>query len=226
MSKIFMRKLWECTFENKVVVSDPCYEKNNGFNLEVSVLPGIYELYQKVRDTEIQEKYSEEILTLTVIKKDSWLDADYKKRNTISLGNASVDSGQMSIINSSTYPKTKEENGSFDNKESFYGKCCSLTLNWYDEANKYWSAKNLIKNLNDKINDWNLSNEDLSFYKKTLEEAEKKLLEIEKKNIPYLQGGIIENKGVVSSTLSGDGDYPVLWTKNNKGEIVAIDVIF
>lgn len=45
----------------------------------------------------------------------------------IPLGMIGVDSGQAGVFDSEVYPKGMST-GEYDNKESFYGRCCELTL--------------------------------------------------------------------------------------------------
>ena len=227
MINYVMRKLGELNFEDgKIIVADPCYfQSEEPYTAKIDIALGVYEVYQKTEDN--QKKFHiDRIKALTIIKKDSWLNPDYRERDSETIVRGLyVDSGQMSIVKEAFYPKLKEDVWNYNDSDKFYGKCCDITLKGYDYMAKWYELLKILEKIEETIEDEKDDNKRKMLLEQ-LEDSKNKLKELENKAVPYLQWWLIDNIWVVSSTADGDGYYGVKGTLNEKKEIIAIDIIF
>lgn len=114
------------TFEIKtteVKVTDPCYEIVCMVNATVKdVLPGKYVAISHISN---RDGWGERITELVAVH-ESQINLDLSKRWKWE-NQCGVDSGQLGIFDKAEYPKG-DTTGEYDDKDSFYGKCCTLTL--------------------------------------------------------------------------------------------------
>lgn len=142
----------------KVFVCDPCYDISIATQYELNnIKNGTWNLSIVKKDI---------IKSMTV----RHIESNYELNNFKYIFSSGVDSGQLGIFDIEIYPKI-EDTGDINNKDSFYGKCCDITLS-------------------------------------------------------NVGAGIVDFKGVVSSSGYGDGCYEVAIAKNKNNEIIAIKVIF
>ena len=148
------------TFEvkgNSLVVSDPCYEYGLWCcNTLTNVLSGNYTASVIYSD-------DNRVATLQIIHNNYSNSRINYSRQELYSSDIGVDSGQAGFFDEEYYKEN--QGGEFDDKDSFYGKCCDLTLS-------------------------------------------------------EIQGGVIDNKGTVSSSGYGDGCYPLYVIRNEDGKVV------
>ena len=103
---------------NKLRISDPCYDKDSWFTgLIDDIRKGDWEVHVKTINNRVAELSAYHTnIKRTTLKKSKWVEQD------IEIG---IDSGQCIICDDEFYPK--EDKGSYDDDNSFYGKCCNLT---------------------------------------------------------------------------------------------------
>ena len=107
--------------KNKVIISDPCYSRRSKFMTEQdNMLEGDYNYYVEELTDENRIK-SIEIVHSKYKRPKKW-----KYKNNL----VGVDSGQAGIFCDSIYPEG--DTGEVDT-DSFYGKCCDLTMQNYEE---------------------------------------------------------------------------------------------
>lgn len=106
-------------FGSKVIVSDPCYHYGTWCTSTVEILPGEYRYGVKKQNI---PGWGVRVESISIIHKDynnvNW------KLTTADIG---VDSGQCGIFD---YETNKDiiGTGEYDQKDTFYGKACTLTL--------------------------------------------------------------------------------------------------
>lgn len=100
--------------EDRLHISDPSYEYESGYVLE-NVLPGDY-----IASIDIMD---DRVAFLRIIHKDYQGNFYEYELETSDIG---VDSGQAGIFNDFYYKEN--EGGEFENYDTFYGKCCEITL--------------------------------------------------------------------------------------------------
>ena len=104
----------------KVVVSDPCYDRDVWCMVDdLAVKPGRYKTWSVLSD---ESSWGMRVAALVLIHED-FTEDDLKNWKSIecSIG---VDSGQCGIFDDSIYPQKKEP----QKFESFYKECCDITL--------------------------------------------------------------------------------------------------
>ena len=117
------KQLTNIELSSTVIVSDPCYERSGSWmgKLE-NVKPGTYTPTIKYgEDNRVKELH---ILIADKKRGAKWEKTDFA---------VGVDSGQAGIFCDSIYPEN--ETGEYDEKGSFYHKCCEATLG--DGYNKF-----------------------------------------------------------------------------------------
>ena len=141
-----------------LLLCDPCYKREYGEPLvqRIRVAPGIWEV-------------NAVLLGDRVAKLQANLKNSFPKTKQILTEEAGVDSGQFGFFDETIFPYN--DNRNYDDKDSFYGRCCKATL-----------------------------------------------------ESPYV--GIIDEKGVASSSGFGDGTYTVTIGRTLEGTIVDIIVEF
>jgi hypothetical protein len=113
------------TLSNKVIVSDPCYTRGiwctGTFD---NVKPGKYIPYL-IYGSEEGSRDDTRVYELAVVHESAdpifpaqWTEADFE---------VGVDSGQAGVFCDSLYP-VGENNGEYEEPNSFYGACCNATL--------------------------------------------------------------------------------------------------
>lgn len=119
-------KEWTCV-SGTVILSDPCYPK--------SYTEGRMKLSGKVNNIK-KGKWKVEVLedeetsrnTEIITYHESYkghIDSEKWKEFSFSV---CVDSGQAGIFDTDIYPDS-ESTGEYEDRKTFYGKCCELTLN-------------------------------------------------------------------------------------------------
>lgn len=107
--------LFEIT-SGKVCITDPCYTKKTWCSAwNIPVENGIWK-------AEVEEKHGR-IEKLICELKDAIINNLAEELISSIIG---VDSGQCGIFDQEKYPD--EGTGSFEDNETFYGKCCEITL--------------------------------------------------------------------------------------------------
>ena len=148
------------TFEvkgNSLVVSDPCYEYGLfGCSILTNVLSGNYTAYAIYSD-------DDRVATLQIIHENYSNSKINYFNGELYSSDIGVDSGQAGFFEEEYYKEN--QGGEFGDKDSFYGKCCDLTLS-------------------------------------------------------EVQGGIIDNRGIVSSSGYGDGSYSLYVIRNEEEKVV------
>ena len=141
-----------------LLLCDPCYKREYGKPSvqRIKVAPGIWEVNATF--------LSDNIATLQANLINS-----FPKTTQILTEDAGVDSGQFGFFDETIFPYN--DNRNYDDKDSFYGRCCKVTL-----------------------------------------------------EPPYV--GIVDEKGVASSSGFGDGSYTVIVGKTLDGLVVDISVEF
>jgi len=125
-TEVSVMKAGYIDLSGKVIVSDPCYDRNvlnNAHN--IGVKPGKYAAYITyssgfgfgVKVACIIAVHSEHIKLLQTGMNLELCNA-----------NIGVDSGQCGIFDDTIYPLDDEFTGEYDDENSFYGECCKITL--------------------------------------------------------------------------------------------------
>ena len=188
----------------KVMVSDPCYGLETWCQGVIeNVLRGEYVCKVGYSD---EDEYGTRVADIEVIHKSfSGKFLEYYPEEF----EVGVDSGQAGIFDYEYYKKYhKDRNEHKHVDEHWYARVCGIT--YTRKKNPYYKE----------FNDWG----DKEFFKKYAE-----YMHNTKINSPYLEkldGNIIDNLGIVSSSGYGDGGY-VCWTAHsNEGKVVGIRVEF
>jgi len=115
------------TFETKtstLLATDPCYENPTWCTTIIeNALPGKYLAKAIISNEGTWGERVKELIVVHESKVDNKLSSGWKWE-----GDCGVDSGQLGIFEKEEYPKG-DTTGEHDDKNSFYGKCCELTLN-------------------------------------------------------------------------------------------------
>ena len=126
------------TFEvtsGKIRVTDPCYDLTTPCVAEFKAENGTWE-YEIVTSNE--GIWGERVNKIRVLHKDyknSYTSNNITHNNNIIYDDIGVDSGQCGFFDAETYKKEYGKNphgGEYNNKSTFYGKCCALTSNEND----------------------------------------------------------------------------------------------
>lgn len=195
-----VKQLEDVTFSDKVVVSDPCYDRTVWCRGDLTVTPGVYETKLYYSD---EGDWGERVAKLGVYRKGAAETVDEKVADF----QVGVDSGQAGIFCDTVYPEG--ETGDWDGKGSFYDKVCELTIGeGYEDRSERARAKREIEELEDGTSVY------LSplLTEENREKAKQSLLErhrarLAQPEVPYWQGGTLDGKGLVSSSGYGDGGY-------------------
>lgn len=121
MNKII--ELGNITFSERVVISDPCYERDVWcMDDNVTVKPGEYRAYAVEKD---EKQFGIRIASLICIHRLEFenLEAALAKK-WCHFGNIGVDSGQAGIFDNFIYPMDKESESG-----AFFDECCDITVN-------------------------------------------------------------------------------------------------
>lgn len=115
--------------KNKVIISDPCYTRGTWCMTEQdNMLEGEYNCYVEESD---KKDWGVRIKSIEIVHEKYKRPKQWKFKNS-SVG---VDSGQAGIFCDSVYPE--EDTGEYGDLNSFYGKCCELTMQNYEEVRNY-----------------------------------------------------------------------------------------
>lgn len=114
--------LGDITLGKHVHISDPCYDRDVWCRAELrQVKPGTYRVYTVHNDGEGR------VQQLMLLQAEKYAHWQFFVR--WSMGESvGVDSGQLGVFDDSIYPKEKEKGTSYDDPNTFYGKCCLATL--------------------------------------------------------------------------------------------------
>lgn len=113
--KDLARKRFVCN--GQLVITDPCYSSGTWCALwNLKARPG--EWTAKVRITD-------EVPGRLEVRHPDFKDVGFLPWEFI--GKAGVDSGQLGVFAAHRYPTT-EETGEFNDLNTFYGRCCAMTL--------------------------------------------------------------------------------------------------
>ena len=115
------------TFEVKsttLLATDPCYDIPTWCTTTIeNMLPGKYLAKAIISNEGSWGERTKELIIVHESKVDNKLSSGWKWE-----GDCGVDSGQLGFFEKDLYPKG-ESTGEMDDKESFYGQCCTITLN-------------------------------------------------------------------------------------------------
>jgi len=118
MKKI--KELGTITLSGKVVVSDPCYDRDVWCMItDLAVKPGQYRAWVILSD---EKNWGERVAALIVVHEDS-LHEKIRLWQPVE-GTLGVDSGQCGIFDDSVYPC----DGDHPDGQSLYRECCKTTL--------------------------------------------------------------------------------------------------
>lgn len=123
--------------ENKVIISDPCYTRNNEYMSEQdNMLEGEYKCYIEESD---ELGWGIRVKSIEIVHSDYERPTEWQFKND----NIGVDSGQCGIFCDSIYPQG--ETGEYGDMDTFYGKCCELTSQNGEEVENYCALVRDIK---------------------------------------------------------------------------------
>lgn len=234
---------------NKVIVSDPCYDMGTWCQAIVDdVLPGKYNSH--VFKTDDTNAWGSMCTHIVAIHEDLMNTSTFKwigNKNFIG-----VDSGQAGIFCSSLYPQSGST-GEYGDINTFYGKCCNKTMEGYNELNDWYNVKGIVDVFNkgskkhiltdvhpvtgeivpwDYVYHYKLYNECKrdndsmeDYHHHYVKLYESFLSGKDPKKPEFPQYGIIDGKGIISSSGFGDGSYKLYTTKKNK-QVVGFVVDF
>jgi len=252
--------------KDKVIISDPCYKRGTWcMSEQCNMLDGNYNYYVE----EINTDWGDKVKSIEIVHENYKRPKKWKYKNSL----IGVDTGQAGIFCEEIFPKLEEERGNYGDINTFYGKCCNLTMQNYKEIQIVLDLKESIKR-NDfersliyyKNNQKSLESLEeylkyhkeqferfskLNIFKKSFEEEEENLVKNydEIKNTTYyierlkiyeeyqktgiipetpklIQYGIIDGRGIVSSSGFGDGIYCCYANFNKKGKCIGIKIKF
>jgi hypothetical protein len=103
---------------DKVMVTDPCYDRDTWCQGTLPALPGRWAAEMEVGD---RPGWGRRVHAIRAFHVDV-APRDVRKRAKFEVG---VDSGQAGIFDEARYPQ--DETGDYDDLESFYGRACSAT---------------------------------------------------------------------------------------------------
>ena len=107
--------------KNKVIISDPCYNRNTWCMTDQdNMLEGNYNYFV---DDINDEDWGNRIKSIEIIHENYERPKQWNYKNDL----VGVDSGQAGIFCDTIYPK-EEDTGKYNDLNSFYGKCCDATL--------------------------------------------------------------------------------------------------
>jgi hypothetical protein len=104
----------------KLFVTDPCYERGTwcAGTLD-NVSKGTWQAYAVMGDR------GNRVMQLSIRKKGTRGDIGAWNKENIDVG---VDSGQAGFFDVDHYPASKDVQGEYGEEDTFYGKCCKITL--------------------------------------------------------------------------------------------------
>lgn len=245
--------LGELLVNSKMVISDPCYTLKDKASAQISLKPGNYDVYLitgKPKNPFMSwdtDPYTFRNAELTIIHQNYNKDLDFKKLTSLS-----IDSGNMGIFNLDNYQKDLDQPLELKNKQiSFYREeLVSARLKYKKHLKESKSTdndnfKNVLKMFkNDKKKAIEFIKNSLAMDKSGIEYLKeiirKKNFDIYKDELfskefyeivcdqahSNIRAGIIEPYGVVSTTGYGDGSADVLVAKNDKNEVISVQLQF
>ena len=111
-----------------MIISDPCYEPGNFYQIEAKCLPGWYSCSVEAADLPV---WGKRITKITAIHEGYKFCTDRLDYDLCKSGRVAVDSGQMGIFDAKYY--LDHQDADYDNLDSWYRKVCNITLEG-DEA--------------------------------------------------------------------------------------------
>ena len=123
-SKTSIIRTGNIELSDKVVVSDPCYDRSVWcMETDIAVNPGTYATYIFKKD---EKRFGVRVAAIIAVHMDytESINKDWEPYDCC----VGVDSGQCGIFDDAVYPANEESGGNYDDEESFYGECCKLTL--------------------------------------------------------------------------------------------------
>jgi hypothetical protein len=115
-----VKELGRVTLSDKVVVSDPCYDRDVWcMQTDIPVKPGRYNVMILLSD---EKKWGTRVANLILIHEDH--QGSPQKDWKYVCSSIGVDSGQCGIFDDTIYPQSKDH----PDLEPFYTECCALTL--------------------------------------------------------------------------------------------------
>ena len=121
-------ELGRVKFDGCVIISDPCYEPGNFYQIEAKCLPGWYSCSVEAADLPV---WGKRITKITAIHEGYKFCTDRLDYDLCKSGRVAVDSGQMGIFDAKYY--LDHQDADYDNLDSWYRKVCNITLEG-DEA--------------------------------------------------------------------------------------------
>ena len=105
---------------DKVVVSDPCYNRDTWcMRQDIPVLPGRYQVHIIMAD---EGEFGHRVASLVAVHEKYPI--THQKQWRVVDEEIGVDSGQCGIFDDSAYPDLTDAAG----REAFYDECCNITL--------------------------------------------------------------------------------------------------
>ena len=121
-----MKKLGTINLSGKVVVSDPCYDRDVWcMQDDIAVKAGNYHVYVSYSD---EKEFGTRVAALAVVHTDhlDLLSDGHLNWNSVN-GSIGVDSGQCGIFDDSIYPRGTKADEDAEVFDSFYQECCNIT---------------------------------------------------------------------------------------------------
>lgn len=205
--------------KDKIIITDPCYGMNSKHQFIVGAKKG-YWVAAVDTEVEIIKDYDDfEYIRVNKLWA-GYIDCGANGNCSELLGYCGVDSGMLGVFPTEGYL--------FDKKKCdesfcpFYEECCNITSEYSNKIDDYLRDLKLIECMKEmdlltgKIDNGGVQ----KFYPNGVSYPE---------NIKYPDSsGYVEKhgSGFVSLTNYGDGSYPVYVRRNNKDEIIGIEVYF
>ena len=111
----------------KIIVSDPGCDRGAWSLIEdLTMEPGKYKAFLVKKD---KGKWGVRVSHIICVLASEYPDIKTAlERRWSKLDTICIDSGQAGVFDNSAYPNSAAKWGSFDDADSFYGECCSITV--------------------------------------------------------------------------------------------------
>lgn len=210
-----IKQFEDIELSGRVIVSDPCYNRDVWCRGELDIIPGVYETFLEYGD-------EGRVAKLRVRRKAS-VGAVSTECASFEVG---VDSGQAGIFCDTIYP-TGTSTGEYQKPGTFYGDVCELTLGeGYRDEQRRWNAEGDLNEISQRraLRKDTPVDSVLEELDRMREEKAKTLLA--KPEVPWYQGGTYQGKGLVSCSGYGDGGYRCLVGKDEYGNTSFLEIVF
>lgn len=119
------KELGTIQLDNKIIVSDPCYDLYDRGPKTIDILPGTYTASVCYADC---NHWGKRVAYLSITHNEYQKLEQTNQLKYKELTGTGVDSGQMGIFDYNAFVDASEEEKIFGDPENFYGKCCEITL--------------------------------------------------------------------------------------------------